>query len=318
MNALRIGVIVDDPAQVPTLRAAVSAAGQEIALALEFSRSVGRVADAGVDAWVINLDVEALEAVHPEPLDVLLDSIHVPMILCEGKIPNHVSPEFTNWQCRLSEKLNGLAGLINRTQQNAPRLPRRVWVLAGSIGGPDAVKQFLDAVPPDLGVAFIYANHIERDFQGLLTQVMGRNSHYEAYSVRHGDLLRENAVAIISPEHTTNVMRNGSFNVRNHGWLGQYQPNLDQVVASTAMHFGRTGGVIVFSGMCDDAAAASRLMKRCGGQVWTQSRDSCVNWAMPEATERAIGKPDFSGTPAQLAAKLATWTQADRRQLSRP
>ncbi|HNL91382.1 MAG TPA: chemotaxis protein CheB, partial [Pseudomonadales bacterium] len=116
---------------------------------------------------------------------------------------------------------------------------------------------------------------------------------------------------------TTNVMRNGSFHVRSQGWLGQYRPNLDQVVASTAMHFGRTGGVIVFSGMCDDAAAASRLMKRCGGQVWTQSRDSCVNWAMPEATERAIGKSDFSGTPAQLAAKLATWIQTDRRQLNR-
>ena len=317
MNVLRIGVIVDDPAQVPTLRAAVSSAGQEIAVALEFSRSAGRVADAGVDAWIINLDVEALEAEHPEPLDVLLDSIRVPMILCEGKIPNHVSPEFANCQRRLNEKLNGLTGLINRTRQDAPRLPRRVWVLAGSIGGPDAVKQFLDAVPPDIGVAFIYANHIERDFQGLLTQVMGRNSHYEAFAVRHGDLLRENSVAVISPEHTTNVTRNGSFHVRNNGWVGQYQPNLDQVVASTAMHFGRTGGVIVFSGMCDDAAAASRLMKRCGGQVWTQSRESCVNWAMPEATERALGKADFSGTPAQLAARLAAWVQTDRRQLQR-
>ncbi|MEZ5540154.1 MAG: chemotaxis protein CheB [Pseudomonadales bacterium] len=312
-NALRIGVVVDDPAQVPTLRAAIAAAGQEIALALDFERSAGRVAEAEVDAWVINLDMEALEAIRPEPLDVLLGSIRVPMILCEGKIPNHVSPEFANWQRRLSEKLNGLVGLINRTRQDAPRLPRRVWVLVGSIGGPVAVKQFLDTIPPDLGVAFIYANHIERDFQGLLTQVMGRNSHYEAYAVCHGDLLRENAVAVISPEHTTNVTRNGSFNVRDTGWVGQFQPNLDQVVASTAMHFGHTGGVIVFSGMCDDAAAACRIMHRCGGQVWTQSRDSCVNWAMPEATELAVGVPDFSGTPVQLAEKMAAWVRASKR-----
>ena len=243
---------------------------------------------------------------HAEP-DELLDAIQLPLILCEGQIPNHVSPEFANWQRRLGEKLRGLTGVINRTQRGSPRLPRSVWVLAGSIGGPDAVKQFLDAVPADLGIAFIYANHIERDFQGLLTQVMGRNSRYEAYAPRHGDLLRENSVAVISPENVTGVTRDGSFNVRNTPWVGQYKPNLDQIVASTAVHFGRNGGVIVFSGMCDDAAAASRLMRRCGGQVWTQSHESCVNWAMPEATERAVGKPDFSGNPAALAARLTSW-----------
>ena len=35
MSALRIGVIVDDPAQVPTLRAVIAAAGQEIGVALD-------------------------------------------------------------------------------------------------------------------------------------------------------------------------------------------------------------------------------------------------------------------------------------------
>jgi hypothetical protein len=28
---------------------------------------------------------------------------------------------------------------------------------------------------------------------------------------------------------------------------------------------------------------------------------------MPEATERAVGKPDFSGNPAALAARLTSW-----------
>jgi chemosensory pili system protein ChpB (putative protein-glutamate methylesterase) len=307
MSALRIGVIVDDPAQVPTLRAVIAAAGQEIGVALDFSRASGRIADAAVDAWIVNLDIEVLEATHPELLDELLDAIQLPLILCEGQIPNHVSPEFANWQRRLGEKLRGLTGVINRTQSGSPRLPRSVWVLAGSIGGPDAVKIFLDALPADLGIAFIYANHIERDFQGLLTQVMGRNSRYEAYAPKHGDLLRENGIAVISPENITGVTRDGSFNVRSAPWIGQYKPNLDQLVASTAVHFGRNGGVIVFSGMCDDAAAASRLMRRCGGQVWTQNYESCVNWAMPEATERAIGKPDFSGTPAELATRLTSW-----------
>ncbi len=308
--ALRIGLIVDDPAQVATLRGVVGAAGQEMGVALEFERSSGRISDAGVDAWVVNLDIENLEANHPEPLDHLLDSIKVPLILCEGNIPNMASPEFANWKRRLLEKLRGLNGTITRTQRGSPPLPRSVWVLAGSIGGPEAVKVFLGALPPDLGIAFVYANHIERDFQLMLTQVMSKNSHYEAYAPQHGDLLHENSVAIVSPDHITSVARDGSFNVRNAPWVGQYKPNLDQVVATTAVHFGHLGGVIVFSGMCDDAAMACRLMRRCGGQVWVQEPDSCVSWAMPAAASHAVGQADFVGTPEELAARLVKWAAA--------
>lgn len=314
MAALRVGVIVDDPAQVSALRSIVGAAGQEMAVALEFERSTGRVADAGVDAWVVNLDIEALEATHPEPLDDLLDSIRVPLILCEGSIPNQVSPEFANWRRRLLEKLQALSGTIMREQEGSPPLPTSVWVLAGSVGGPEAVKAFMSALPPDLGIAFVYANHIERDYQAILTQAMGKNSHYVAYAPKHGDLLRENRVAVISPDHLTSITRDGCFNVRTTPWVGQYKPNLDQVVASTAVHFGRTGGVIVFSGMCDDAAAACRIVRRCGGQVWVQSRDSCVSWAMPEAAAKAVGQADFVGTPEELASRLVLWASVNNKR----
>lgn len=300
-------MIVDDPAQVPALRSVVASAGQDMAIALEFAKAADRIADADADAWVLNLNVETLEATQPELLDHVLDSIDAPMILCEGAIPNQVSPEFGNWQRRLLEKLRGLDGDLKRSSKGAPPIPRSVWVLAGSIGGPESVKQFLEALPPDLGIAFIYANHIDKDFQGLLTQVMGKNSHYEAYAPQHGDLLHENSVAVISPDAVTSVGRDGSFNVRETRWTGQYKPNLDQVVATTAVHFGKIGGVIVFSGMCDDAAAACRIMRRFGGQVWAQTRDSCVSWAMPDAAKKAVGQLDFIGTPKELSARLVLW-----------
>jgi chemosensory pili system protein ChpB (putative protein-glutamate methylesterase) len=312
--ALRIGVIVDDPAQVPALRGVITTAGQDLALALEFSRSFDRIADAGVDAWVVNLDVETLEATHPEPLDHLLDSIKVPLILCEGLIPNLASPEFSNWRNRLLEKLRSLNGAINRSHKDAPPLPRSVWVLAGSIGGPEAVREFIEALPGDLGIAFIYANHIERDYQNMLTQVMSKNGRYNAFAPRHGDLLQQNGIAVISPDFVTTITRDGSFNVRNSPWVGQYKPNLDQVVATTAIHFGSIGGVIVFSGMCDDAAAACRIMRRCGGQVWVQEPDTCVSWTMPSAASLAVGRADFVGSPQELAEYLTKWIARRHKQ----
>jgi chemosensory pili system protein ChpB (putative protein-glutamate methylesterase) len=316
-DLLRVGVIVDAPSQITTLRGVVSSAGQEMAVALEFERATDtRIAEAAADAWVVNLDIATLERAHPELLDHLLDSIHVPMILCEGNIPSQVSPDFTSWQNRLQEKLRGLNGMINRAQKNAPPLPRSVWVLAGSIGGPEAVRLFLKALPADIGIAFIYANHIERDFQLMLTQVIDKNSSYSAFAPQHGDLLHENSVAVISPDYVTRVARDGSFHLRDTPWVGQYKPNLDYVVASTAVHFGQIGGVIVFSGMCDDAAVACRLMRRRGGQVWVQEPDSCVSWAMPTAASFAVTQADFVGTPEELAAKLVAWASVHNRLAS--
>lgn len=314
MAALRIGVIVDDQAQIPALRGVVTTAGQELAVALEFAKSFDRITDSEVDAWVVNLDIEALEATHPEALDHLLDGINAPLILCEGLIPNLVSPEFANWRNRLLEKLRSLNGAINRSQRDAPPIPRSVWVLAGSIGGPEAVREFIEALPGDLGIAFVYANHIERDYQAMLAQVMSKNGRYSAFAPKHGDLLQQDAIAVISPDFVTTLARDGSFNVRNTPWTGQYKPNLDQVVATTAVHFGATGGVIVFSGMCDDAAAACRIMRRCGGQVWVQEPDTCVSWTMPSAASLAVGHADFVGSPTELAEQLTRWAARHLQQ----
>ena len=146
MSALRIGVIVDDPAQASALRGVISAAGLQTKVALDLARINDKIATDDIDAWVLNLDVGKLEAESPEILGYLLDNIHVPVILCEGDIPGQANPLFPNWRRRLVEKLNSLNATINRNQRGSPPLPRSVWVLAGSVGGPDAVKKFLDAL----------------------------------------------------------------------------------------------------------------------------------------------------------------------------
>lgn len=306
MSGLKLGFIVDDLAQVASLRQAAQAAEQDVACVLLSANCRTQLAEQTVDAWVVNVDADAsveAEAV----IDFLFDSVSQPIVFCEGLLPTPVSPDFASWLRRTSGKMRELNGVIVRQQHIGHKLPSSVWVLAGSVGGPEAVRAFLAPLPPNLGIAFVYANHIERDSQEMLLKAMTVNAAYSAYAPTHGGLLRENAIAVISPEVVTRVTKDGSFNVYKHRWDGPFQPNLDQVIASTAVHFGKSGGMIVFSGTCDDAAAASRLMRRCQGLVWTQAGTSCISAAMPDATTAAIGRADFSGTPAELAAALVAW-----------
>jgi chemotaxis response regulator CheB len=51
-----------------------------------------------------------------------------------------------------------------------------IWVLGASLGGSNAVKEFLDALPKGLPVGFVYAQYIDARYQKTLIQTLGRHS----------------------------------------------------------------------------------------------------------------------------------------------
>lgn len=305
----KIGIVAETIADIHILRTIVLEAGLGVATGLEFSRwDPAQKLKSDIDAWIVNLDVEKLELQCPEKLDAFMDAVPGLLILCEGgSPPTPVDTTYPSWKRRLLEKLQGVAGNI-ALASHAGGAPTRVWVLAGSIGGPDAIHRFLEALPPNLGIAFVYANHLQKDFEKVLASAMAKNSHYPAYVAKHGDVLAINKVAIISPEFVSTLKVNGTVEVSKELWHGPYHPNLDYVVSNVAGTFGHTGGVIIFSGMCNDGAASCRIMKQNGGRVWVQRQDTCVSSAMPDAA-LATGCVEKTGTPEQLANELVIWAK---------
>jgi len=313
----KIGIIAENITDIHTLRSIVTEAGLSVVSGLEFSRwDPAQKLKTDIDAWVVNLDIEKLETQCPEKIDALMDSVSGVMILCEGgSPPTPVDSAYPSWKRRILEKLQGVAGNV-ALAKHAEGAPACVWVLAGSIGGPDAIHRFLEALPPNLGIAFVYANHLQKDFEQVLASAMAKNSHYPAYVANHGDVLAVNKVAVISPEFVTTLKSNGTVQVSKSPWQGAYRPNLDHVVSSVAGTFGHTGGVIIFSGMCDDGAASCRIMKQNGGKVWVQRQDTCVSSAMPEAA-LATGCVEKIGSPEQLANELVIWVKQSKQRAAR-
>ncbi|MCW8195448.1 chemotaxis protein CheB [Proteobacteria bacterium 005FR1] len=231
-----------------------------------------------------------------------LDQQSAAVIFCDGPVPGTHDPKYQAWARRLREKLHHLTGAINlaNTEQGSAK---DVWVLAASTGGPAAVKQFLGALPPGLGVGFVYVQHIDTGFKDTLAQVVTRAGNYPAQVVEHGSVIRPNEVAIVSPDNATELLANGTFVVNDRPWAAPYSPSADYVIANVAHCFGRRSGVIVFTGMGDDGAVGSRLMRQKGGQVWVQSPSTCTSDSMPNST-LAMGCVEFEGDPVELAGQL--------------
>jgi len=309
VTPLSIGLIADTTVQLHTLSQIVEVCGQKVVFSSvvqeDIASQLGNLA-APVQAWLVDVS-DATLCWSDGWLETWLEQVNEPIVFSGGDCPVAGSAQFPDWSRRMCNKMQHLSGAVNLAEQQLSDLLSdridSIWVLAASTGGPAAVKTFLSQLPPQLGVAFIYVQHIDKEFGQTLVQVLSKNSHYPAYSVEHGSLLKNDSVAVIAAEYWTELQANGTFVMKNEGWAGCYSPSIDQIVANVARTVGSRGNVIIFSGMESDGAISSRLIKQQGGQVWVQSPQSCISSSMPESA-LAAGQVDETATPEALAEKF--------------
>ena len=300
--------------------------------------------------WLLDVEDE------DEVLDLLGDD--APLMVGITPAPPPINKTaYQKWVKSLSDKLNKILGdappllvfdeedsVEDIHQQSDSELPRShkakphyitgnvapnwqyVCVLAASMGGPEAVKRFLDSVPVTLPVAFILVQHIDPNMQAVLPRVLGRHNSWKFDTEKNFSSQQLNDEQRIRPNlhlskgHILVVPAVRQLDFGDGGevfahapihpdsgkykpWPGQYQPSINDVMRRAAEAFGSRLITIVFSGMGDDGSAAVARVQEAGGTIWTQSSGSCVSSSQPDNV-RASGQVSFNGTPEVLAEHL--------------
>jgi two-component system chemotaxis response regulator CheB/chemosensory pili system protein ChpB (putative protein-glutamate methylesterase) len=179
----------------------------------------------------------------------------------------------------------------------------RVFVLGASIGGPEAVRDFLSALPVRFPVLFVLAQHMGEEFLELMASQLAKAIKLTVRKPTHGERVSHGEVLIVPTTHRLQVDGEGVVTLAHLREKSQYSPSIDQVLHDVADQFGPMAGAIVFSGMAHDAIEGSEYMKSRGGTIWVQDPDTCVVSSMVDGA-RAAGVVDFTGSPQQLAAKM--------------
>jgi two-component system chemotaxis response regulator CheB/chemosensory pili system protein ChpB (putative protein-glutamate methylesterase) len=180
---------------------------------------------------------------------------------------------------------------------------QRVFVLGASIGGPEAVRDFLGALPVRFPVLFVLAQHMGEEFLELMSAQLAKAVKLTVRKPTHGERVSHGEVLIVPTTHRLQVDAEGVVTLAHLREKSQYSPSIDQVLHDIADQFGPRAGVIVFSGMAHDAIEGSQYLKSRGGTVWVQDPETCVVSSMVDGA-RAAGVVDFMGSPQQLAAKM--------------
>lgn len=256
--------------------------------------------DAGPDAWLLDASDPELDG---EVADIVEHS-DAPFLINDEPPPQR-SAVFAEWRRRVLAKLEELAAGVARASLTAVAPPQAVWVLAASTGGPEAVREFLGALAPELPLTFVYAQHIEPRFDGVLTSALDRQGHYRSALCRGEQTLEQGRVLVVPADRQLRFLPFHRVLVTRKPWEGRYRPAIDQVAGDIARLYPKRVGMIVFSGTCDDGALGGRVIQSCGGEIWAQSPASCICPDMPNAA-LATGMVSVQGTPVQLAQALSS------------
>lgn len=326
-TSARIAVIADTSLQRHVLQQALAGNGYQVVLNSDPARLDEETLSAcETDLWLVDL----AQSDDSPLVDSLLERVSAPVLFGEGHAPERHSENYPRWERSLFGKLKRLVGdpaqavgpslealLAEAQRPSRLELPsslastplvagepaRQVWLLAASLGGPEAVKAFLDALPGGLPIGFVYAQHIGASFESALPQAVGRHSQWHVNPARQNDPVRCGEVIVVPVSFELGFAEDGAMQVTDRSWPEPYSPSIDQMMLNLAQQFGANCGVIAFSGMGSDGSAAAGYVRRQGGVIWTQRADSCACPSMPDSL-REGGYSTFSGDPRELAEAL--------------
>jgi chemosensory pili system protein ChpB (putative protein-glutamate methylesterase) len=180
---------------------------------------------------------------------------------------------------------------------------QRLFVLGASIGGPEAVRDFLGALPAGFPALFVLAQHMGEEFLELMSAQLAKAVALTVRSPTHGERVGHGEIIVVPTTHRLQIDPEGVITMAHLPEKPPYSPSIDQVLRDVADQFGDKSGAIIFSGMAHDAIEGSKYLKSRGGTVWVQDPDTCVISSMVDGAREA-GIVSFVGSPKQLAEKM--------------
>ena len=163
-------------------------------------------------------------------------------------------------------------------------------VIAASTGGPNALERLVSDLPADLPVPVFVVQHMPASFPRMLAIRLGNTCHVTVAEAGH----REPALAgrvYLAPggQHLTigGTQAYPMTFLDNGPPENSCRPAADKLFRTAAAMWGPGLLAIVLTGMGRDGLRGSDGVRRHGGTVLVQDRDTSVVWGMPRLVAEA-------------------------------
>jgi len=168
----------------------------------------------------------------------------------------------------------------------APAGVAELVAIAASTGGPAALATILAALPRELPVPVLVAQHIAAGFEGGLARWLGGVTRLDVRLAEDGAPLAPGTVYVAKDGRHLGVARR-RVRLSDDPPVGGFRPSGTHLFASVAREYGARAAGFVLSGMGSDGAEGLALVRAAGGYTAAQSEASSVIFGMPRVALEA-------------------------------
>lgn len=314
---LRIMVVAEDPQQRMAFSDTIRGWGLELVDCLAAEQLTEKHFKLPIDVWLVDsqTDYDISDSIEkkipPHSKWVVLLGFNNAPFLNESQL-------YAKWQRKLKRKLAqalNLPEMIEKTDEQISALKpwQYVVMLGASMGGPLAIKEFLDNLPIELPIALVLAQHFNPNMMSTLPRILSRHNHWRCEVMTLTQQLQSGRCLIVPIEQAVVCDSNGRVILQKAAWQGDYRPSISQLFKNGSEAFGNRLITIMFSGMGNDGSEVADVIQRNESQIWAQSPQSSTCPSQPQSLIDT-GLVSFIGDPKQLAEKLVAFVATQPAQ----
>ncbi len=196
-----------------------------------------------------------------------------------------------------------------------PKRPAEVVVIGASTGGPNALTDILKGLKHPFPAPILIVQHLPANFTNFFARRLDAVCPLPVFEASDGAPVAPGEVWIAGGNRhlETRATAGGIRLATTDGPpVNSCRPAADVLFESAAACFGSGILAVVLTGMGQDGLNGCRAVRKAGGQVIAQDRESSVIWGMPGQVAGA-GLADVVLPLSEIGAEIASRVQAGRR-----
>lgn len=165
----------------------------------------------------------------------------------------------------------------------------KIVAIGASTGGTEALKVFLEVLPPDCA-GMVIVQHMPELFTRAFAKRLDGLCQISVKEAEPNDTVLRGRALIAPGNHHLLLKRSGAryyVDVKEGPLVCRHRPSVDVLFRSAARYAGQNAVGVIMTGMGDDGANGLLEMKQAGAFTLAQDEESCVVFGMPnEAIKR--------------------------------
>lgn len=177
--------------------------------------------------------------------------------------------------------------------------------IAASAGGLTALSQVLAPLPQDFAAAILVVQHLDPRHRSLMAEILNHRTQLKVKQAEDGEYLTPGTVYIARPDRHLLANADNTLSLTQTELVHFVRPSADLLFESVAASHKDRAIAVVLSGTGSDGAMGVQAIKKMGGTVIVQDKDTAEFSGMPLAAIQT-GCSDFVLPLAEIAPALVT------------